>query len=123
MPARTNRYSVHVKRRDQVEYKDRDRTVVFRAGMLDGEVYLGREQVTAGRLDPDQREEIIERVYHHLNVVRQMGLTFINEDASPWRPRAQAAPERASRLERRPDLGWPRTLARLLRRITGGSGP
>jgi hypothetical protein len=48
MPAHDNRYSVNVKGRDRVEYKDRDRTVVFEAGMLDQEVYLGREKVTAG---------------------------------------------------------------------------
>lgn len=56
MPARDNRYSVHVKGRGLVEYKDRDRTVEFETGMLDGEIYLGREKVTAGRLDPGQRE-------------------------------------------------------------------
>jgi hypothetical protein len=27
-----------------------------------------------------QREEVIERVYYHLNVVRRMGLEFINPD-------------------------------------------
>jgi hypothetical protein len=36
----------------------RDQTVVFEAGMLDQEVYLGREKVTAGRLDPGQWEEV-----------------------------------------------------------------
>jgi hypothetical protein len=100
MPARDNRYSVNVKGRDRVEYKDRDRTVVFEAGMLDQEVYIGREKVTAGRLDPGQREEVIVRVYHHLNVVRRMGLEFINPDGSRWQPRAKpsggsAGPETA----------------------------
>ena len=97
MPARDNTYSVHVKRRDQVEYKDRDRTVVFEAGMLDQAVYLGRERVTGGRLDPGQREEVIERVYYHLNVVRQMGLEFINPDASRWHPRAEPSGARDAR--------------------------
>jgi len=87
MPARDSRYSVHVKGRHRVEYKDRYRTVVFDAGMLDQAVYLGREKVTAGRLDPGQREEVIERVYYQLNVVREMGLEFINPDASRWQPR------------------------------------
>jgi hypothetical protein len=119
MPAHDNRYSVNVKGRDRVEYKDRDRTVVFEAGMLDQEVYLGREKVTAGRLDPEQREEIIERVYHHLNVVRRMGLEFISPDGSRWQPRAKPSGETA-RLEPRPDdSAGPGPLTRLLRKIMG----
>jgi hypothetical protein len=121
MPVRDNRYSVHVKDRGRVEYKDRDRTVVFEAGMLDQEVYLGREKVTAGRLDPGQREEVIERVYDHLNVVRHMGLEFINPDGSRWQPRVKPSGETA-RLEPKPeDSARPGLLARLLRTITGSS--
>lgn len=119
MRARHKRYSVHVKRRDRVEYTDRDRTVVFEAGMLDQAIYLGREEVTAGRLDPGQREEVIERVYYHLNVVRRMGLEFINPDASRWQPRAEPY-EKTARLEPEPDdSAGPGPLTRLIRRLTG----
>ena len=119
MPAHRNRYSVHIPRRDRVEYKDRDRTVVFEAGMLDQAVYLGREKVTAGRLDPGQLEEVIERVYYHLNVVRRMGLEFINPDASRWQPSAKPSGETA-RLEPNPnDSAGPGPLTRIFRAITG----
>jgi hypothetical protein len=119
MPARDNRYSVHVKDRGRVEYKDRDRTVVFEAGMLDQEVYLGREKVTAGRWNPGQRAEVIERVYYHLNAVRQMGLEFINPDCSRWHPRAKP-PGETPRLEpRADDSPGPGRLTRLPRRIAG----
>ena len=83
---RDDRYSVHVKSRSWIEYKDRERTVRLRAGMLDQQVYLGQEDVTAGQLDPRDREEVIRRVYHHLNVTREMGLRFLNPDGSHWRP-------------------------------------
>jgi hypothetical protein len=95
MFAGDNRFSVHIKGRNRVEYKDGDRTVVFEAGMLDQAVYLGREEVVAGGLDPQQREEVIERVYHHLNVVRQMGLEFVNPDGSRWQPRTESSVETA----------------------------
>jgi hypothetical protein len=61
---RDDRYSVHVKGRSWIEYKDGERTVRLRAGMLDQEVY----------------------VYRHLNVTRDMGLRFLNPDGSQWRP-------------------------------------
>jgi len=80
------RYSVHVRGRGRIEYRDPERTVLLRAGMLDGEVYLGQEEVTAGLLDPADREEVVERVYHHLNVSRGMNLRFLNPDGSEWRP-------------------------------------
>jgi hypothetical protein len=119
MPARDNRYSVNVKGRDRIEYKDRDRTVVFEAGMLDQEVYLGREKVIAGRLDPGQQEEVIARVYHRLNVVRRMGLEFINPDGSLWQPQANASGETARLEPRSHDSARPGPLIRLLRTIMG----
>jgi hypothetical protein len=79
-------YSVHVKGRSWIEYKDHERTVRPRAGMLDQEVYLGQVDVTAGQLAPPDREEVIRRVYHHLNVTRDMGLRFLKPDGSQWRP-------------------------------------
>jgi hypothetical protein len=119
MPARDNTYWVHVKGRHRVEYKDRDRTVVFDAAMLDRAVYLGGEKVSAGWLDPGQREEVIERVHYQLNVVRQMGLEFINPDDSRWRPRTGPSGETA-RLEQKLDhSAGPGPLTRLFRRITG----
>jgi hypothetical protein len=119
MSAGDDKYSVNVKRRDRVEYKDRDRTVVFNAGMLDGEVYLGGEEVIKGRLDPRQREEVIGRVYHHLNVVRGMGLAFINPDGSRWQPRAEPSAD-AGQLEPRPARSaGPGPLTRLLRAMMG----
>jgi hypothetical protein len=84
---RGGRYSVRVRGRGRIEYRDHDRTIVLRAGMLDGEVYLGQEEVTAGRLDPADREEVIERVHHHLNVNRGMSLRFLNPDGSEWQSR------------------------------------
>lgn len=120
MRAGDNRYSVNVKGRARVEYKDRDRTVVFEAGMLDQAVYLGREKVTAGRLDPGQREEVIARVYHRLNVVRGMGLEFINPDGSRWQP--QASRETARLEPRSHDSARPGPLIRLLRTIMGSGG-
>jgi hypothetical protein len=107
-----DRYSVHVLDRSQVEYRDVDRTVILPAGMLDGEVYVGRHKVTAGTLDPADRHEVTERVYHHLNVTRAMDLRFLNPDGSQWRPAARPAgtiPDAVDRVE--PGI-WP-----LLRRI------
>jgi hypothetical protein len=120
MPARNNRYSVSVKGRGRVEYEDRDRTVVFEAGMLDREVYLGREKVTVGRLDAGQREEVVARVYHHLNVVRRMGLEFINPDGSRWQPRTKPSEEPAPLAPRPHRCASPGPLIRLLRTIMGG---
>jgi hypothetical protein len=85
---RDDRYSVHIPSRSWIEYKDRERTVRLPAAMLDGEVYLGQEEVTAGQLYPQDREEVIRRVYHHLNVTRDMGLRFLNPDGSQSTPPA-----------------------------------
>lgn len=76
--------------------------MILPAGMLDGEVYVGRDKVTAGTLDPADRHEITERVYHHLNVTRAMDLRFLNPDGSQWRPAARSAgsiPDAAGRVE------------------------
>ncbi|TCC46979.1 hypothetical protein E0H73_43740 [Kribbella pittospori] len=43
-------YSVHVLGRSWIEYKDRERTVRLRAGMLDQEVYLGQDRRGRDRL-------------------------------------------------------------------------
>jgi hypothetical protein len=119
MPTRDSRYLVKVKGRDRIEYKDHDRTVVFEAGMLDHAVYLGREKVTAGRLDPGQRGEVIARVYHRLNMVRLMGLEFINPDGSRWQPQAKPTGETAGLESRSYDSARPGRLTRLLRTIMG----
>jgi hypothetical protein len=87
--------------------------------MLDQEVYLGREKVTAGRLDPGQREEVIARVYHRLNVVRRMGLEFINPDGSRWQPSATPSGETGWLEPRWHDSARPGPLTRLLRTIMG----
>lgn len=98
-----DRYSVHVPSRSRIEYRDPDRTVMLPAGMLDGEVYAGQEEVTAGHLDPADRQEVTERVYHHLNVTRAMGLRFLNPDGSEWRPPArpegESPPDAVDRVE------------------------
>lgn len=98
-----DRYSVHVWDRSKVEYQDQDRTVILPAGMVDGEVYVGQEKVTAGNLDPADRHEVTERVYHHLNVTRGMGLRFVNSDGSLWRPAARpdggSIPDAVDRIE------------------------
>jgi hypothetical protein len=88
MLKRDDRYSVHIPSRSWIEYKDRERTVRVGAGMLDQEVYLGHVEVLAGQLDPQDREEVIRRVYHHLNITRDMGLRFLNPDGSHWSPPA-----------------------------------
>jgi hypothetical protein len=111
----SDRYSVHIHDRSQVEYRDVDRTVILPAGMLDGEVYVGRQKVTAGTLDPADRDEITERVYHHLNVTRAMDLRFLNPDGSQWQPPprpARTIPDAVDRVE--PGL-WP-LLQRILAR-------
>jgi hypothetical protein len=112
---RGDRYSVHVPSRSRIEYKDRDRAVLLHAGMHDGEVYLGQEEVTAGRMDPADREGVIERVYHHLNVTRGMGVRFLNPDGSEWQPRhrpdAGSAPDNTDRAA-------PSAWARLRRAFT-----
>jgi hypothetical protein len=97
-----DRYTVHIHDRSQVEYRDADRTVILPAGMLDGEVYVGRHKVTAGTLDPVDRHEVTERVYYHLNVTRAMDLRFLNPDGSRWRPPARPAgsiPDAVGRFE------------------------
>jgi hypothetical protein len=106
------RYSVRIHDRSHVEYRDADRTVILPAGMLDREVYVGRHNVTAGTLDPADRHEVTERVYHHLNVTRAMDLRFLNPDGSQWEPPARptgSIPDAVDHLE--PGI-WP-----LLRRI------
>jgi hypothetical protein len=118
MRARGDRYTVSIPGRHEVIYKDRERTVVFDAGMLDGEVYLGREKVTAGRLDPGQRDEVIARVYHYLNVVRGMGLKFINPDRSRWRPPDPPSGEAAEPEPPSRSVGSD-AVDRLFRRIMG----
>jgi hypothetical protein len=83
------RYSVHVWDRSKVEYQDQDRTVIPPAGMVDGEVYVGQEKVTAGNLDPADRHEVTERV--------------VNSDGSLWRPAARpdggSIPDAVDRIE------------------------
>jgi len=84
---RDDRYSVHIPSRSWIEYKDRERTVRLPAAMLDGGL-PGQEEVTAGQIYPQDREEVIRRVYHHLNVTRDMGLRFLNPDGSQSTPPA-----------------------------------
>lgn len=113
MSIREDRYSVHVSGLSRVEYRDPARTVVIGAGMRDGEVYPGEVEVVDGRLDPADVAEVVERVYHHLNVTRGMGLSFVNPDGSAWRPQGRPVPEAVASI-------GPSIWQRLRQAFTGG---
>ncbi len=82
--SRRRGYSVRPGGLHDIEYRDKERKVVFNADLRDHAVYLGYERVAGPPMTDAERETIIRRVYEYVNDGRGMRIDFLWPDGRHW---------------------------------------